>query len=289
MFPAFLGVLFLAAGSAGAQAASPEEGQRLFEQSCTSCHTIGGGDAVGPDLAGVTGRRERDWLIRFIVAPDEVIASGDPIAAELLAKYNDLAMPNLGLTEDQAGSLVVFFEAKSGETEEEEAVPPQQPPETAPPPEAAPIAAPVEGDAASGKNLFTGADRLENGGPPCMSCHSVAGIGALGGGKLGPDLTPAYEKYGGAQGLTSVLANVAFPTMRPIYADQRLAAREQADLVAFLSEATQAERPAGAAGRLVLLSFGAAGMLVAFGLVVWRSRLTSVRRLLVSRSSPRRK
>ncbi|MFN3338009.1 MAG: hypothetical protein ACK42I_10985, partial [Thermomicrobium sp.] len=46
------------------------------------------------------------------------------------------------------------------------------------------------GDPIRGKELFTGVLRFENGGPPCQACHSIGGIGALGGGQLGPDLTP---------------------------------------------------------------------------------------------------
>jgi hypothetical protein len=38
----------------------------LFSRQCSSCHTIGKGDLVGPDLNGVTGRRDRAWLARFI-------------------------------------------------------------------------------------------------------------------------------------------------------------------------------------------------------------------------------
>ena len=44
----------------------------------------------------------------------------------------------------------------------------------------------VQGNAETGKDLFTGVVRFQNGGPPCMACHSTGGIGALGGGSLGP-------------------------------------------------------------------------------------------------------
>src|SRR6476646_10160995 len=46
-----------------------------------------------------------------------------------------------------------------------------------------------KGNADTGKELFTGVARFQNGGPPCMACHSTGGLGALGGGQLGPDLT----------------------------------------------------------------------------------------------------
>src|SRR5690606_19115441 len=55
-------------------------GQVLFQRTCAVCHTIGNGDLVGPDLHGVLERRDRAWLERFMLAPDKMIAEGDPIA-----------------------------------------------------------------------------------------------------------------------------------------------------------------------------------------------------------------
>lgn len=273
-------LLLLAGALAGASAdgvlAGVEEGKAIFESQCASCHTIGGGDKVGPDLEGVGTRRDPEWLRRFIKAPDEVIASGDPIATELLQKYGGVQMPNLGLTDDQVASLLAFLGVQA------EATPPPAEPAPAPQP------VPEAGDPDAGKNLFTGADRLENGGPPCMSCHSIAGIGALGGGKIGPDLTNAYEKYGGAQGVASILQTLPFPTMVPIFDGRPLTTSEQADLAAFLAEAPQAERPAGSAGKLVGLSFGAVAALSGLALVLWRRRLVAVRRPLVNRSRLRK-
>lgn len=40
-------------------------GQRLFASKCSACHTIGKGDKLGPDLAGVSARRERAWIARY--------------------------------------------------------------------------------------------------------------------------------------------------------------------------------------------------------------------------------
>jgi mono/diheme cytochrome c family protein len=248
---------FLAAGSALAQL--PDEGQAIFEQKCVGCHTIGGGQLVGPDLEGVIGRLGADEVRAFMLAPGDVRPG--------------TAMPDLGLSDAEADALVAYLDAAEGGS----------PPATEPPP------APIAGDAALGKNLFTGSDRLENGGPPCLSCHSVAGIGALGGGALGPDLTQAYAKYGGAQGLASVLQAIAFPTMQPIYADQPLTAAEVESLVAFLADAPAAERPAGSVGILIGLAIAAISVFAILALVVWKRRLIAVRRPLVHRPNPRQK
>jgi len=87
--------------------------QYLFQSRCSACHTVGEGDKLGPDLLGVTHRRERSWLTRYLLEPDRVLAEGDPVATSLFAKYKQVRMPNLDLgTEDVAG-LLSYLEARS--------------------------------------------------------------------------------------------------------------------------------------------------------------------------------
>lgn len=271
-------VALLVLGAPPAASGAAGDGQAVFDQYCQACHSIGGGDGAGPDLEGLADRREADWVKAFILAPDEVIASGDPIAKELVDAWGT-QMPNLGLTDTQAEALLAYLGFA--------AAPPTTPTETETTP---PATTPVEtmptpaGDAARGKDLFTGAGRFSEGGPSCLSCHSVAGVGALGGGQLGPDLTGSYEKYGGEKGLTAVLATVPFPTMAPIFTRRPLTEAEQADLVAFLKDAPNQERPGGAARNLLLLSFVAVVLIAGAGLVIWRRRLDGVRKPLVDRS-----
>lgn len=99
-----------------------QDGQYLFQSKCGACHTIGKGDKVGPDLAGVTARRERAWLARYIEAPDEVLAKRDPIATALFKKYREVRMPNLGLTRDEVTDLLSYLQTQS--TAREKAVEP---------------------------------------------------------------------------------------------------------------------------------------------------------------------
>jgi len=86
-------------------------GQRLFASKCSACHTIGKGDKLGPDLAGVAARRERPWIARYIQQPDEVLAGGDPIASALYNKYKKIGMPNLRLGSSDVEDLVSFLES----------------------------------------------------------------------------------------------------------------------------------------------------------------------------------
>jgi protein SCO1/2 len=81
----------------------------IFRSRCAACHTIGKGAAVGPDLLGVTARRDRAWLARYIAEPDRVLAEGDPIATQLLARFHDVRMPNLELSSGEVAMLLGYL------------------------------------------------------------------------------------------------------------------------------------------------------------------------------------
>lgn len=61
-------------------------GKATFDLYCLPCHTIGGGVKNGPDLAGVTERRDRAWLERWILDPTGM-AKTDPIAKQLMEEW----------------------------------------------------------------------------------------------------------------------------------------------------------------------------------------------------------
>ena len=295
---------------------SAGEGQAIFQQKCAACHTIGGGPLVGPDLRGVLARRDRDWLVRIILEPDKLLAEGDPLILQLLEEFNDIPMPNMGLSEAEVTAVLAYLEAKERElspaqpTQTEEPLPaqptqteelpsaqpartgepsPAQPTQTEePPPQPTQTPTPAlpAGDPLMGKALFTGATRFQNGGSPCIACHNIAGIGALGGGTLGPDLTQAFNKYGEAS-LLSVLATLPFPSMASIYDNRPLTPEEQVDLKAFLRVAS-AQQPTRSTGQLGLLALGGFLALMVLAQVVWRRRLRGVRRPLVEQTQVRR-
>jgi len=90
-----------------------DKGQFLFQSRCQACHTVGGGDRIGPDLAGVTQRRERSWLASYLAQPEAMLAQGDPIATSLFWKYKQVRMPNLELGTDDVAALLSYLEAHS--------------------------------------------------------------------------------------------------------------------------------------------------------------------------------
>jgi len=93
-----------------AQPLNVGQGEYLFASRCSACHSLGQGDKMGPDLLGVTARRERTWLLRYIQVPDQVLASGDPIAKALNQKYQNVRMPNVSLGGADAAAIVSYLE-----------------------------------------------------------------------------------------------------------------------------------------------------------------------------------
>ena len=91
---------------------SSAEGQRIFQQTCAACHTIGSGVRVGPDLQGVTERREASWLRVHIQSPSVHQAQGDPITLANREQAG-LFMPDLGLTELQVESVIASLSAEA--------------------------------------------------------------------------------------------------------------------------------------------------------------------------------
>src|SRR2546427_11013522 len=106
----------------------PDNGEFFFQSRCGACHTIGNGDRVGPDLAGVTTRRDRAGLSRYPAEPDRMRAEGDPIATAPFAKYNNVPMPNPRLSSIEVAGLLSYLETHNGACREppHEAAPARQ-------------------------------------------------------------------------------------------------------------------------------------------------------------------
>jgi mono/diheme cytochrome c family protein len=88
-----------------------ENGEEIFQSLCAACHTIGKGKLVGPDLAGVTSRREESWLHRQIKEPDVLLAENDPIAMQLLQEAGDVEMPPLDLSDAEVVAVIAYLKS----------------------------------------------------------------------------------------------------------------------------------------------------------------------------------
>ena len=84
------------------------QGKLMFEGKCLACHSIGGGDKLGPDLYGVTKRQDVAWLTRWLRNPEEML-KGDADAKKLLEKYK-VPMPNQNLGPEEIKQVIAYFQ-----------------------------------------------------------------------------------------------------------------------------------------------------------------------------------
>lgn len=254
-------------------AAFAQDTPDYFRQNCMNCHTIGGGRLTGPDLKHVEQRKDREWLVQFMLNPRAILDSGDPYAAKLLEESRNVPMPLLpGMTRERAEKLLDLIEAESQLEESQfKGLQISNEPFT-------------EDDRQAGRALFQGVRPLQAGGVACIACHTVHGQSALGGGRLGPDLTRVYERLKGRQSLSAWLMAPATETMQPVFKNHPLNADEIHALVAYFEELAPYSEADNSAGRaaFLLLGLGAAcGCVFALD-AAWRRRFRDVRRSLVS-------
>lgn len=246
----------------------------FFSQNCASCHTIGGGRLVGPDLKDVTQRKDRAWLVRFLPNPQAAIDRGDAYALKLQKEASGIVMPSIpGVDAARANALLDMIEAESK---------PQRSRFSGAQVSDQPF---TPADVAKGRAIFTGAQRLASGGPACISCHTIRGLGGLSGGRLGPDLSLVYERLQGRKGLSGWLANPASPTMAPVFRTRPLQPQEITPLIALFEDSA---RKGGQDDNASLLNFFLLGLgATVLGLVsldaIWKKRLRGVRRALLER------
>ncbi len=228
-----------------------------FEKKCSSCHTVGGGAGIGPDLKGVTERRDKEWLFRMIRSPQSLINSGDAEAVKLYNQFNQTKMPDQDLSDQEIVALLKFID------------------------QGGPGDKPVDEKSATeatlaqielGQKLFMGRTPLTNGGPACISCHSAGRSGLLGGGTLAIDLTNAYARYKD-KGLSQALQKMGFPVMQEIYADKPLTSEEAFALKSFFYREDQKGASSGDFQKKFIF-LGLGGTIVALGVIdlSWRKR-----------------
>lgn len=191
----------------------------VFKKYCGACHTVGGGKLVGPDLAGISNRREPEWIRNFTRKSGEMIRQGDPAALAIAAEYNNMMMPDFPGSDGELNQILMFFLSSSSG------------PQAGAAPDTFLLAA--EGEHYTrGRRLFTGENGFRNRGPSCITCHAARNLGGIGG-TLAKNLDLTYSSVKGP-GIRSMLQNPAFPSMVSAYGTKPLTDQEIYDLAAFL-------------------------------------------------------
>lgn len=239
-------------------ASAQNPGEKIFNETCVACHTIGKGKLIGPDLANIEDHLSRDWIGRFIKSSQTVIQSGDQYADSLFKAFNQIPMPDhANLTDTDIDNLLAYIKEKSSA-----------------PPSVESSSETLTGDSKRGKELFTGNIRFTNRGASCNSCHNVEMKGYLTGGALGKDLTHATTRLS-ESGVSAIISGLPFPQMKETYSAHPVTPQEIADLTAFLTEVDKqtVNETTGAAGNY-LLAGGLTGIIVLLSLysVFWIRR-----------------
>lgn len=241
-------LLLLIWSTVTARSAFGADGAATFKSKCASCHTVGGGNLVGPDLAGV-----KDWAETDLTST--------------VQRMQNMAGP---LTPDEIKSLVGFLKSAKPQSA---SAPPSPEAQTAAKPDAEPKK--EKGSAENGRKLFTGKLSFQNGGMSCISCHSSAGEG----GTVGLDLTHVAVKMPEVA-LISACESTPFPVMKSAYSKHPVTHQEAVDLAAYFETTKSIEgekrsaNPTWIAGSTIATITLAA---IAFG---YRKRNSSVRKKL---------
>jgi len=256
---------------AGNVSAQVDEGEQLFNQVCVACHTINKGKLIGPDLANVHQRRPEEWIIRFVKSSQSVVKSGDAYATALFEEFNNIPMPDNNFSDAQILNIISYIAANSPGGSVDPGVAVAEPARIRP--------EPTEADIRSGRLLFGGQRRFEDGGPACNSCHNLRYAGIMAGGALSKDLTDVHTRLGVA-GVEAIIANAPFPVMKEAFKGRALTDKEIFEVTVYLEHvagntAAEQDRPYG----VYLFLAGTAGAIILMGLfgTLWiRSKKTSV-------------
>jgi len=259
---------------------SQSQGEMIFKNTCQACHSIGKGRLVGPDLLNVQDRRNESWLIKFIKSSQSVIKNGDADAVALFNEFNKTIMPDQNLSDADIKDVLNYIRQQSAGGL------------------IADVSKPVslssgltldearDNEFTIGRKLFSGEQKLTNGGPACISCHNVVNDELISGGLLAIDLTTAFTRLG-TPGVHSVISNSPFPVMNSVYNNKSVTSDEAFYLTAFLKNAdfvSSIQDPAIPQQRFLYAGIiGGAVLFALYGGIWWNRKRKSVNHSIYKR------
>ncbi|MEW6774114.1 MAG: cytochrome c [Bacteroidota bacterium] len=247
-----------------------QDGAALFKQNCGMCHKLGT-RLVGPDLSGVTQRRSKEWLHKFIKSSQSLVKSGDKDAVAIFNEFGQTVMPDQNVSDAQIDEILKYIEQNSASASSEQTASeqPAQP--------SAPEITDKQAFAQSadrGAKLFDGRIRFANGGVTCISCHNVNSYDVTGGGSLAKDLTDVYSRIG-EEGIKGVLSGLPFPAMKNAFAKHPITDEEAQDIANFLRKVSMDASQTNPYNYAELLTWGGlSGIIILLGIysIIWYNR-----------------
>lgn len=254
-----------------------QDASQLFTEKCASCHTIGKGPLVGPDLAGAKLQPESEIEANVSRMQNQ---AGPMTAAEItaLVKYlkgggSDSASqkPPTGTAPEEKTSLgtTTTGTGTSSDASSTAAVK-QSAAET-------PAKSKEPGSVVAGEEFFSGKRSLKNQGMACAACHSVTGETK---GGLGPDLSGVGTKLNTAA-LVVAAEKTPYRVMKNAYKDSPVTHDEAVDLAAYMStlKGAGSKQPVS----VEMMGFIGAAILIAAVALGYRTRKKPARDKLTRR------
>ena len=89
--------------------AQNEKGEKLFKSYCASCHKPTNQALVGPGLAGIGEKYDKEWLYKWIKNSGALIASGDERAIATYEANNKVAMPAQPVNDEEIDEILAYI------------------------------------------------------------------------------------------------------------------------------------------------------------------------------------
>ncbi len=223
LLAALLTIIFFIADTGFVNAQN--EGKQLFEKNCQVCHKLGGGKLVGPELLGVTQRRDKAWIAKFIRNSKEMIDAGDPVAVKVYEENSKIPMLTFtNLSDAEISSIIDYIEKWEPEKEKVFTVDINKKEGFA------------ETEILRGERLYYGLIPFEQGGTKsCVSCHNTVTADSLNWSPSAMDLADAFMEKDGMN-IYKSMGEPGSDVMRKAHAEYKLTDQEVFYIAAFLSE-----------------------------------------------------
>ncbi len=89
-----------------------KKGKALFGANCASCHKIQG-KLIGPGLAGVNDKYDREWLYKWIKNSQALIKSGDGDAIAIYNEYSKSVMPAQPVSDAEIDQILEYVQVET--------------------------------------------------------------------------------------------------------------------------------------------------------------------------------
>jgi len=96
-----------------------KNGEKLFKSYCAACHSAGNNKLVGPGLAGVSEKYDREWLYKWIKNSTELIESGDADAVAIYEEFNKMMMPAQPVNNQEIDDILAYIKDFNAAAEKE--------------------------------------------------------------------------------------------------------------------------------------------------------------------------